>query len=388
MEKKDFRQLKISAVFVLIAFAVYYVSALKTHQYLNYFMPLANSFLHLKLDVNPQPYLNELVPVDGKYFVVYPPAPALVLLPFVAIFGPGFNQRIASLIIAALSIGLFYLLLGRFTKKHWIQIFLTLILAFGSNFFFTSLIGSSWHFAHVCAVFFSILALLAASHKKPFLSGLALGAAFLSRLPVIMIFPVLIFLLLEKTDPKERGRILTNFFMPIISAIIIFGLYNFFRFGSISETGYSLIPGIMGEPWFQKGVFDVSYLARNIKACFASFPTVTTQFPYLLPSNYAMAIYLSSPALLLMFFTKTKETRVRFLFLSIILAALPGFMHATVGFTQFGYRFSLDYIVLLLLVLVWGFEKVGIKVCLLFTILSLIINFYVVYLYKIGLFVC
>lgn len=383
---KKLNNYQIATIFFVLTIAIYFLFTPKTYQYLNYFTPLANSFLHLKLDVPANPGLNELVPHAGKFYVVYPPAPAVVLVPFVAVFGPDFNQRWASIILASLSVGLFFLLVSRFTKKRWISYSLTLLLAFGTNYFFTSLPGSSWYFAHICAVFFIILALMASTGERPFLSGLALGAAFLSRLPTIMIFPILAYLLLEKAKKQDRIKVLTKFFTPIMCAIIIFGLYNKLRFGSFTETGYSLIPGILEEPWFSKGVFSVSYIVRSLEAAFASFPIISAHFPYLVPSNYAMAIYLSSPALLLVLFTKIKEGRVRFLLLSSLLAAVPGFMHATVGFTQYGYRFSLDYLVLLILCLPYSFEKLGWKVSLAFVFLSLIINFYVVYLYSIGAF--
>lgn len=383
---KKLNNYQIATIFFVLTIAVYFLFTPKTYQYLNYFTPLANSLLHLKLDVPDNPNLNELVPHAGKFYVVYPPMPAVVLIPFVAIFGADFNQKWASIIIAAISVGLFFLLSTRFTKKRWISIFLTLLLGFGTNFYFTSLVGSSWYFAHVCAVFFTILAFIGATSKKPLLTGLFLGGAFLSRLPTIMIFPILIYLLMEESEKKERTRLLTNFLVAVLSAIIIFGLYNKLRFGSFTETGYSLIPGILEESWFSKGVFSVSYVWRNIRAAFASFPIISTHFPYLVPSNYAMAIYLSSPALVLVLYSKFKEGRVKFLLMSIILAAIPGFMHATVGFTQFGYRFSLDYIVLLILMLASSFERIGWRAALVLLSLSLAVNFYVIYLYQIGFF--
>ena len=67
---------------------------------LDYFVPLADAFLHgrLGLDGAP-PWLNELVPTaDGRFAVVYPPAPAVLLLPLVAVFGRGLHQEIPSML--------------------------------------------------------------------------------------------------------------------------------------------------------------------------------------------------------------------------------------------------------------------------------------------------
>lgn len=386
MYNEHMKKFQIAIIFVFLSFIVYFVSTQKTYQHLHYFVPLTDSLIHGRLDVPANPALNELVPREGKFYVVYPPMPAVVLVPFVAVFGGDFNQKWASIIVASITIGLFYLLVTKFTKKTWVQFFSTLLLAFGTNFYFTALAGTSWYFAHVCAVFFMTASLILAKDRRPFISGILLGGAFLSRLPTILIFPIAIYLLLQGIDKKDHLKVLTNFFGALFCAIIVFGLYNHFRFGSFTETGYSLIPGILEESWFSEGVFDLSYIRRNVEAAFASFPEISTRFPYFVPKNYAMAIYISSPALLLLLVAKIKEGWVKFLLLSIFLAALPGFMHSTVGFTQLGYRFSLDYIVLILLVMTTSLERVGWKLSLVFLSISLTVNFYVVYLYKIGLF--
>ena len=61
---------------------------------LDYFVPLADAFLHGRLGLTEAPsWLNEVVPGgNGLYYVVYPPMPALVSCPSVALFGPDFDQ--------------------------------------------------------------------------------------------------------------------------------------------------------------------------------------------------------------------------------------------------------------------------------------------------------
>ena len=347
-------------------------------------MPLADAILHGRIDVSQTGAMNELVPYAGKWFVVYPPMPAIAVLPFVLIWGIGFNQVIASVVFAAAAVALFFILTTKFTKKLWVSLALTALLAFGTNFFYTSLIGSSWYIAHILAVFFLICALLMSINKKPFLGGLFLSFAFLSRLPTALAFPILLYFLLSKS--KTRFKILFWFALPIVSAIIIFALYNALRFGSITQTGYSLILGVLQEPWYQEGIFNLNYIPRQLNALFLVLPKITNSFPYFLPSSVGMALWITTPALLLLFLIKFKDKAVGWFLLTALLVAIPSLIHGTVGFTQFGYRFSLDYILFLLIPLIFVFERIGKWWTWIFVSLSIAINLWVVILFYLHIF--
>jgi len=375
---------QIAIIIFLLSLIILVFFAQKSFQHMNYFVPLADAILHGRIDVMPSGAMNELVPFAGKWFVVYPPMPAIAVLPFVAIWGIGFNQVIASIVFAAAAVALFFTLTTKFTKKLWVSLAPTALLAFGTNFFYTSLIGSSWYIAHILAVFFLICALLMAIDKKPSLSGMFLSFAFLSRLPTILAFPILLYFLLSKS--KARFKTLVWFAVPIVSAIIIFGLYNALRFGSITQTGYSLIPGVLQEPWYQEGIFNLSYIWRQLNALFLAFPKITQNFPYFLPSSIGMALWVTTPALLLLFLVKFKDKAVKWFLLTALLVAIPSLIHGTVGFTQFGYRFSLDYILFLLIPLIFVFERIGRAWTWVFVSLSIAINFWVVILFYLHIF--
>lgn len=375
---------QIALIIFLLSLTGLVFFAQKSFQHMNYFVPLADAILHGRIDVIPTGAMNELVPYAGKWFVVYPPIPAIAVLPFVAIFGVGFNQVIASVAFAAGAVALFFILTTKFTKKIWVSLALTALFGFGTNFFYTSLIGSSWYIAHVLAVFFLICALIFSIDKRPSLTGMFLAFAFLSRLPTILAFPILLYFLLSKS--KTRFKTLLWFSAPIVSAIIIFGLYNALRFGSITQTGYSLIPGVLLEPWYKEGIFNLSYIPRQLIALFLAFPKITGDFPYFLPSNVGMALWITTPALLLLLLVKFKDKAVGWFLLTALLVALPSLIHGTVGFTQFGYRFSLDYILFLLLLLIFIFERIGKAWTWLFVGLSIAINLWVVILFYLQVF--
>lgn len=370
-------------VFV-IALAVYAFFCLKTYQHMNYFVPLADAMLHGRLDVTPQGAMNELVPYAERWFVVYPPMPAIAVLPFVLFWGVKFNQVGASVLFAAAAVALFFYLTTKLTKKLWVSFALTALFAFGTNYFYTSLIGSSWYIAHVLAVLFLICALIFSIDKRPSLAGMFLAFSFLSRLPTILAFPIMLYFLLQKD--KNRLKTLLWFLLPIASVIIIFALYNFLRFGSITQTGYSLIPGVLQEPWYKEGIFNFSYIPRQLDALFLALPKFSFDFPYMLPSNSAMALWLTTPALILLFLTKFKNKASTWFLLTALLVAIPSLTHGTVGFTQFGYRFSLDYIIFLILPLVFIFERISKFWSWFFVSLSISINLWVVILFYLHLF--
>jgi hypothetical protein len=74
----------------------------------NHFVYLAEGFLHLQLGVSGGgTALAEIVPYNGNYYIVYPPMPDVLLLPFIAILGTSFDQGLSSIILRAGKLALF-----------------------------------------------------------------------------------------------------------------------------------------------------------------------------------------------------------------------------------------------------------------------------------------
>lgn len=168
----------------------------------NHFVYLADAFLHGRLGVlGGGTSLAEIVPYSGNYYVVYPPMPAVLLLPFVALFGTTFDQGLMSIILACLCIAATWLMLKKTGVNGNKALWLTALFGFGTCFWFTASVGSSWYIEHISAVLFLTLAIILALYKKsPFLTGLLLGFAFLSRLPVILSFPFFLLLIYQQNN--------------------------------------------------------------------------------------------------------------------------------------------------------------------------------------------
>ena len=77
-------------------------------------------------------WLNEVVPVGDLSYVVYPPAPALLVLPFVAAFGPEMNQAWPSIGFGALNVAIVSLILRRMGVERGPRVILSLVFAFGT----------------------------------------------------------------------------------------------------------------------------------------------------------------------------------------------------------------------------------------------------------------
>src|SRR5437588_203650 len=101
MNRKNFA---ICILLFLITYIVYVITSPGNTPY-DYFTRLSSSFLQGKLYLtqNP-PWLNELIPINGVFYVVYPPMPAILAMPAVAIFGNGLSQTLFSIFVGSINV--------------------------------------------------------------------------------------------------------------------------------------------------------------------------------------------------------------------------------------------------------------------------------------------
>ncbi len=358
-----FNKGSIPLLLFLATFIIYYATSGGPTPY-NYFVRLADAFLHGRLYLTDNPsWLNELIPISGKYYVIYPPMPALVILPFVAIRGLTFDQTFGSILVGSLNSVLVYRLTkkifgGKITDKAslWIAVLFT----FGTIYWYLASVGSSWYFAQVTAVFFLFLALNEAFGKKrPWLIGIFLGAAYWSRLPVILSFPFFLIMLLPLKEIREKEMIkgyVLSVFQFFLGLGIFVGLnftYNYFRFGTIFDLAYYLQPGVMNEPWYSEGYFNPAYIPSHIQILFFKGPIFLSTFPYIQPSWAGMAIWMTTPVFIFTLKSPLDKLTIA-CWSAIVPVALLIMSHGGTGFTQFGYRYAVDFYPFLLIMTVRG----------------------------------
>ena len=129
--------------FILIALVSFAIFALSKGPSpgQNHFVYLADAFLHGRLGVTGGgTALAEIVPLHGNYYVVYPPMPAVILMPFVAVFGTSVDQSLMSIILASLAVSVIWLMLKKTGVKGSKVLWLTALFGFGTCFWYTAAI--------------------------------------------------------------------------------------------------------------------------------------------------------------------------------------------------------------------------------------------------------
>jgi hypothetical protein len=329
------------------------------------------------LTENP-PWLNELIPTQNKYFVPYPPMPAILAVPFV--FLKDLKQQVLAHLLGAGIAALMAKSAWIITKNKSAALWIGLLTAFGNIIWFLAATGSSWYLGQVSAAFFLTLAIHETlTQKRPFLMGLFLGAAYLSRVHTILSIVFFLYLI-----SKKYKKILC-FFIGLAPFLIFNALYNFARFGVLWDKGYLLIPGVLEEPWYQLGLLHPSYIERHLKIIFTALPVIKDTFPYIFPSWGGLAIWVTTPAFLLLVKAPFKKPIVKIALLAIALISIPILTHGTYGFAQFGYRFAVDFYPFLFLILIYSLPKKLGKIHWALLFLSILVNTWgVVWINKFG----
>ena len=364
LKDKSYMPYIIALIFFFLAFLVYFLTQPKIENPFNYFIYLSEAFLSGRLNVVDTPfYFEELINKNGKFYTIYPPMPALLLIPFVAIWGKVFSQVLASLILGAVNVSLVYFLMRRLTEKLDIQIWMTVLFGFGTIYWYTAGIGSVWYLAQIASLFFLILAIYETfGARRPLLIGLLLGASYWSRIPVILSLPFFLIMLSDQWLIRERtGSILRRIrIKPILFLfagvgvfVLLNFLYNYLRFGSPFDVAYSLHEISAAKervsPWFNKGLFNLSYLKHHLYVFLLHPPAIIDTWPYIVPSKAGLSVLITTPIFIFAFFAGIRSRFSLACWSAILPIALLIFTKSGTGWTQFGYRYALDFYPFLLL---------------------------------------
>ena len=143
---------------VLLVLAVYYVSqSNRTNLYLHFVLQ-AQSWMDGQTSI-PTPGYQDVMPIldsngnpTERGIIPFPPLPAAVLLPFVALWHLATNEQLLATIFGAVDVGIAYWMLGFLPVSQQIRRLTALFFGLGTVFWYTSVIGSTWFWAHVVAV--------------------------------------------------------------------------------------------------------------------------------------------------------------------------------------------------------------------------------------------
>jgi hypothetical protein len=332
----------------------------------DYFARLADAFLQGRVYLTESPsWLAELIPIDGRYYVVFPPMPAVLLLPFVALFGTEYAQPVVSMLLGAANVALCYIVIRRFFGSSTVALWTSVLYSVGTVHWYHAETANAWYFAQICANFFLWLALLEAGGRaRLLLIGLCLSAAFLSRVTTlggVAFFLVLFWDRFAEVLPDRKRFHARLFIKPValfalglLAGFLIAGWYNEARFGSPREFGYALIPGVLQEPWYSHGLVSVRYIPTHLDETLTALPMFQRDWPFAVPRVYVMAFWVTTPAWVLVLFANFRARLAIGSLAAICLILVPILTHGGPGFTQFGNRFSIDYMPFLLLLTASG----------------------------------
>jgi hypothetical protein len=317
------------------------------------FSPLADAFLAGRLTV-PDGSSVELVPHgDGFNFVPNPPIPAL---PFMAtnVLHLSVPNPTLTALAGGIAVLLAYGLLRGLDAP--VATSLTGSAALAAAMVWIAGTGGTWLYAQVLAAALLLGSLnLAVRDRWPLAAGLLLGLAAGSRLPCGLALPLLLYLY------RARRRSWLLVLDGLVAVAIPLIAYNFVRFGSPLDFGYDKITfpdgrSVLDEPLYADGIESITYIPRSLGVMFFSGFDVVTAFPWLRPNFSGLSVFLVAPA----FVMACAGWRTRLGAVACgtaVLIMLPNWAHGTWGLYQFGFRFFLDAMPVLLVALAVAYRE-------------------------------
>jgi hypothetical protein len=298
-----------------------------------------------------------MVPVEGSYYYsVFPLGAVLSMVPVAILQKIGivhdFPGRALASLIAGLCVYFFFQLsaMGGAESRSR-RILLALFPIFGTWIWCNLGFGGAWHIALGLALLGEIAALyFTLVQYRPLLAGVFFALAIGNRTELALSFPVFIYLLIRPVanEPawhltKQRLRENLPALLWFLSVPAALGLataaYNLARFHSIFDFGYSHIPNVLQEPWYQHGLFSFHAIPWNVnKMLFEGFIDLP-DFPYFSFHPFGCSIFLASPFLFLLFREGGNYKAAIWIAIGLLTFAL--WCHGNPGGWQFSYRYAM-----------------------------------------------
>lgn len=335
---------------------------------------LSESFLkgnlHLVTD-NPS---SDVVTYQDKQYWPLGPFPAILIAP-ITFFTNGHVQQnlVEFFTIIATVLLIFYFLKTRFKFSNNNAIWLTMSFIFASVYALIPFWYGSFTLAHAISVFLLFLALFEYYGKKRYwLIGIIFAAMSMTRFTAT--FAGLFFLFELLSENKTFKEKTTNMIMlgtPVLAGAAFLGWYNMARFDSPFETGYGLLTVLPHLSYlYEYGLFDVRYIPSNIYYYFLDgfrhfanprflegTANMLLEPPYFGGTRWgSTSIFLTAPFMLYAFKMKNDPRFWKVMAVSgILLIIFLSYYYN--GWPQVGPRYTLDFMPLLFLLVVFHFKN-------------------------------
>lgn len=395
----------------LITFAAYYMlstkGTFKIPYDVDYFSPLARSFIHGRLDI-PNPVVKtDLSFFRDKWYLYWGPLPALLLIPGQLFLGRYFPPAYLSFLVAGLSITTVYLIIlrlkelyiGKDLRNVNILTFL-LFFALGTSHLYIATRSGVWDVAQTVTFLPSAFAVYLLIKKNLsvrdyFFASLLLSLSLVGRYNIVL---YLVFLSLRIFDDLVfkaekfviiKRKVLASL-VPILFFFLIFAGYNFARFGNPFDFGftYTVFDNFNFSHVAPKGFYSLYYVPRNLWYVFLEIPKLTFLrtgkiiFDW---NRFGMSIFFVSPVFLGALLTINREllhlkdfvNRLKlYLWIQVFVQIAVLVPFYWLGPLQVGIRYATDFGLLLLILAIFGLRgKINILV-ILGTLIAITLNIF------------
>ncbi len=293
----------------------------------------------------------ELAVYQGKYYVSFPPVPAIPIYFLTFLFGLNVPDTLLIQMYAILACLIVY----KVFKDASITPLLSAVWAFFACFASALLPmlqnGAVWYQAQILAYLLTALAIERMQKGKPTLIPLFFALSVGCRPFNVLYGPLLIAYGIKVHPSFKLGiRLLTKMLLGLLSGLsvaIAYAVYNYIRFGNIFEFGHNYLPEFSTQGVIQ---FALSHIPNNA-------PTFVWGLPFAQNGNafemkqYGFSMFLANPillCLLLWFFRDMVKWRLTPFKISVLafflLHALLLLSHRTCGGFQYGARYFVDCI--------------------------------------------
>lgn len=348
----------LALILAAFAFFAFYYSTKGSQKHFDYTERIAAALLHghLGLQSKPPSWLNEMVPRDDRYYSVFPLGAVVSMIP-VALLQEfagvrEFPARFVASILAAACVYFFYRLSAIKEKSIGGRILLALFPIFGTWTWCNLGLGGAWQLALGFAVLGEVGALyFTLARPSAVVAGAFFALAVGNRTELVVTLPAFFYLWSKRPSgaqatwqavkiwAPEQSRIFAKFLIVPAILGVATAAYNFARFQSVFDFGYSHIPNVLNEPWYRAGLFSFHAIPWNMHKMLFEGMTDIHRFPFLRPHAFGCSIFLVSPMLFLLFREGGKYRLPAWTAIAFLTFVL--WCHGNPGGWQFSYRYGM-----------------------------------------------